>query len=150
MTGIEQRTDLVIPAAAVAGLQIPPLAVTDGTADPVWVDVPLYRRRIKPPPTQRLPFDPRSARVVRRYFWLAPWSALLAVILIAVWLSSAFTDRLLSGGYAVVVSAISFLSYLVQYRGLPASCRSAPASATCASPRFPKRSPRSGWTGTRR
>jgi hypothetical protein len=40
-----ERIDLVIPSELVPGLVIPPLAVTDGTAEPEWADVPMSRRR---------------------------------------------------------------------------------------------------------
>src|SRR5262245_42149146 len=41
------RIDLVVPSELVPGLVIPPLAITDGTADPEWVEVPMSRWRFR-------------------------------------------------------------------------------------------------------
>ncbi|GAA0807393.1 hypothetical protein [Spirilliplanes yamanashiensis] len=63
----EGAVDLLIPAGALPGLTVPALAVTDGTADPEWVDTPcagpyIYSREA----TLRLPYDAATAAVVRR------------------------------------------------------------------------------------
>lgn len=78
-----QRTDLVVPAALLPGLRVPPLAVTDGSADPGWADVPLTAWRFKRTPTLRLPLDRRTAARVRRYARLTPWSPLPAIVVLA-------------------------------------------------------------------
>lgn len=78
-----KRTDLVVPANLIAGLRIPELAVTDGSAEPEWADVPMSSWRFRRRPSQRLPLDRASAKRVRRYLRLAPWSALVGIIPLA-------------------------------------------------------------------
>jgi hypothetical protein len=72
--GFMRRTDLVVPAHLVAGLRIPPLAVTTGEAAVVWVDVPISIWRFRRRPAQRLPLDAGSARRARRYLRFTVWS----------------------------------------------------------------------------
>jgi hypothetical protein len=94
MPAITTRTDLVIPAGMTAALDIPPLAVTDATTHPEWVEVPfgdgIYRRN----PSQRLPLDPRTARVTRRYRRFAPWALSVTLILASVYFLALYRDDL--------------------------------------------------------
>jgi hypothetical protein len=59
--------DVFVPLAVLPALSVPDVAVTDGSPDPVWVDMPLStgyrygRTRVV-----RLPFDARAAAVARR------------------------------------------------------------------------------------
>ncbi|AEV84202.1 hypothetical protein ACWT_3179 [Actinoplanes sp. SE50] len=82
------RTDLVIPADLVAGLDIPSLAVTDATPDPVWAPVPIGQNTFRRDPSQRLPLDPRTAATTMRHRRLAPWGppALFGTLIIY-WIS---------------------------------------------------------------
>lgn len=66
-----------------AGLRIPARAVTNGVADPEWVDVPVTTWRLWRRPSQRLPLDPRAARSVRRWVRLEPWFLLVFVVWLA-------------------------------------------------------------------
>ena len=90
----EGTVNVLIPMSALPELSVPPLAITDGSADPAWVDVPctgtfVYgRRRIL-----RLPFDTGVADMVHRRlrldrrvrrFWL-PISMTLMLASIATW-----------------------------------------------------------------
>ena len=75
-----RRTELVVPADLVAGLEIPPLAVTTGETDVTWVEVPTSAWRFRRRPAQRLPLDPASARRARRYLRLTPWSSLFSLV----------------------------------------------------------------------
>jgi hypothetical protein len=96
----EQRVggsmNVLVPLSAVAGLAVPPVAITDGSADPVWVDVPsrggwLYGRA----PTLRLPFDPAAAAVVQH--WLRHQRrrrAVVAPVLLTLLLAALATFRL--------------------------------------------------------
>ena len=86
--------NVLIPMSALPELSVPPLAITDGSADPAWVDVPctgtfVYGRRR----TLRLPFDTGTADMVHRQlrldrrvrrFWL-PISMTLMLASIASW-----------------------------------------------------------------
>jgi hypothetical protein len=101
-----QRTDLVVPADLVANLQIPALAITNGAADPDWVEVPLRRWRFKRQPSLRLPLDPRSAKKTRRYLRLAPWSPLPALVALLAWSVSAFGDLSRPGSLAAAMVAV--------------------------------------------
>ena len=67
MTGSGAQ-NIFVPMDAVATLSVPPMAVTDGSPDPVWVDLPCrtdwaYGRR----PTLRLPLDAATAAAARRW-----------------------------------------------------------------------------------
>ncbi|WIM98894.1 hypothetical protein ACTOB_002515 [Actinoplanes oblitus] len=68
------RTTLVIPAERVGDLDIPPVALDTGAADPEWVDWPLDRwgRRT---PALRLPMSPRAARRARWRIRIQPYVA---------------------------------------------------------------------------
>ena len=60
--------NLLVPLDALPGLSVPPVAITDGSEDPVWVELParrgyLYGRKR----TLRLPFDAATATVARRW-----------------------------------------------------------------------------------
>jgi hypothetical protein len=89
---IMKRTDLVVPEDVVPSLHVPAVAITDGTADPEWVQVPLSRWHLKRRPSRRLPLDARSARSLRRYVRLTPWTAPVLLIGLAAWSVWAFTD----------------------------------------------------------
>jgi hypothetical protein len=60
--------NVLVPLDALPGLSVPPAAITDGSADPVWVELPvrgeyLYgRKRMLP-----LPFDAATAAIARRW-----------------------------------------------------------------------------------
>ncbi|MEU4557292.1 hypothetical protein AB0F72_02810 [Actinoplanes sp. NPDC023936] len=119
-----KRIDLVVPAASIAGLRIPPLAITTGTPDPQWVEVPLSRWRLgKLRPAGTFPLDARSARSVRRAVRVAPWSVLAALVLLIVWSVVVALEAYVSfPGLLTVLAAaslsISVLS-LVRDRGVP-------------------------------
>ncbi|MEU4690588.1 hypothetical protein [Actinoplanes sp. NPDC023714] len=116
-----ERTDLVVPADAIARLRIPPLAITDGAADPEWVEVPLSRwwfltRR----PSQRLPLDARSARSVRRATRLAPWSLPVALVSLIGWWLAYHANLTRAGLLAAMAAFFSVhLLGLVRDHGLP-------------------------------
>jgi len=76
--GLMRRLDVVVPAHLVAGLHIPPFAVTTGETGVAWVEIPTSSWRFRRREVQRLPLDPRSARRARRYLWLTPWSLLVS------------------------------------------------------------------------
>ncbi|WP_436533212.1 hypothetical protein [Actinoplanes sp. HUAS TT8] len=67
------------------------MAVTDGTADPVWTDVPIGTVNLRRRPKLRLPLDRRAARAARRYAMLTPW---VTPVLPLLWLGWVFTGRL--------------------------------------------------------
>jgi peptidoglycan/LPS O-acetylase OafA/YrhL len=77
-----RRFDIVVPAHLVDTLHIPPIAVTTGETDVAWVEIPTSTRRFRRRPVQRLPLDPRSARRVKRYLRLTPWSLLISLLMI--------------------------------------------------------------------
>ncbi len=63
----DDAVNVFIPMTGLSELSLPPMAVTDGSADPTWVDVPcrgtfVYGRKR----TLRLPFDAGTAAVVQR------------------------------------------------------------------------------------
>jgi hypothetical protein len=117
---ISHRTDLVVPPGVVP-LRIPPLAITDGAADPDWVDVPLSRWRYKRHPSLRLPMDARSARSIRRYVRLTPWSALADLVALAAASALAFGSLSLHGRLvaSVVAGGLPLASHLLENRGMP-------------------------------
>jgi hypothetical protein len=100
-----QRIDLVVPSALAEDLRIPPMAITDGTADPEWVDVPMSRWRFRRRPSIRLPLDPDSARGVRWYTRLAPWSLVPGVVAIVAWLAWSLTELPGSGSLTALLVA---------------------------------------------
>lgn len=103
-----------------AGLQIPALAITDGAADPEWVEVPLGRWRFQRSRSQRLPLDRRTARSVRRYVRLAPWSVLVNLVVLAAWLAWGFGGLSSSGNLAALaVVGVGILWSVLEHRGLP-------------------------------
>jgi hypothetical protein len=60
--------NVFVPLGAVRGLSVPSLAITDGSADPTWVELPcrggyVYGRKRM----LRLPFDAATAEVARRW-----------------------------------------------------------------------------------
>ncbi|GGN36445.1 hypothetical protein FHR83_006373 [Actinoplanes campanulatus] len=81
------RTDLVVPARLVQGLRIPSLSVTTGGAEVHWVEVPTSRWRFMRRPAQRLPLDPRSARLARRYLRVEPWASLARLVMLLGWVT---------------------------------------------------------------
>jgi hypothetical protein len=102
-----KRTDVVVAAALVPGLRIPALAVTDGAADPDWVEVPLSRWPGKPYPTQRLPMDRRSANNLRRLLWLEFWTVPIGVAAAAVWAAGIIWPMPLSVRLLAICSAMA-------------------------------------------
>jgi hypothetical protein len=59
--------NVFIPMTELPGLSVPPLAITDGSVDPTWIELPcqggyVYQRKR----TLRLPFDAATADVARR------------------------------------------------------------------------------------
>jgi hypothetical protein len=115
-----KRTDLVVPMDLVTTLRIPALAVTNGAADPDWVEVPLGRRRFKRQPPLRLPLDPRSAKNTRRYVRLAPWYPLPALVSLVAWSAGTFGHLAWpeSLGAVVVAGGVPLTWSLLQTRGL--------------------------------
>jgi hypothetical protein len=104
----------------VAGLRIPALAITNGAADPDWTEVPLSRWRFQRSPSQLLPLDPRTAKSVRRYVRLAPWSLLVNLVALAAWSALGFGGLSSSGNMAAIaVACIGILWSLAEQRGLP-------------------------------
>jgi len=78
------RTDVVVPAHLVAGLQVPALALTTGEATVEWVALPISRWRFVRRPALLLPLDPRRARRARRYQRMTPlFLAVVALGLLA-------------------------------------------------------------------
>ncbi|MEU7905374.1 hypothetical protein [Actinoplanes sp. NPDC049118] len=120
-TVIVRRIDLVVPSGLVTNLQIPSLAITDGAADPDWVEVPLGRWRFKRQPSLRLPLDPRSAKNTRRYVRLAPWSPLPALVALVAWSVSVFGDLSWPASLVAIVVAVGapFTWSLLKTGGLP-------------------------------
>lgn len=60
--------NVFVPMTELPGLSLPPLAITDGSAQPAWVEMPyqggyVYGRKR----TLRLPFDAATAEVARRW-----------------------------------------------------------------------------------
>jgi hypothetical protein len=120
---IGERTDLVVPAHLITGLRMPPLAITDGTADPEWVEVPLSQWRfVKLRPSQRFPLDARGARSLRRAHRLVPWTLPAALVsLTASWVLFHLAAHLSFPGFLAVLAAsfsIHVLS-LVRDQGMP-------------------------------
>jgi hypothetical protein len=85
--------NVVVPASAVAGLEVPARAITDGSPDPVWVDIScrpsyLYGRRR----TVRLPFDAVTAgsigRLMRHERRLRIWWTPLGILF---WIAGSVT-----------------------------------------------------------
>jgi len=74
------RTDLVVPAKLVPGLQMPSLSVTVGGTDVQWVEIPVGRWRFLRRSALRLPLDPRSARLARRFLRIEPWVSLARLV----------------------------------------------------------------------
>ena len=81
--------NILVPMSALPELSVPPLAITDGSADPAWVDVPctgtfVYGRRR----TLRLPFDAATADIVHRRLRLdwrerTVWTPISTTLLLA-------------------------------------------------------------------
>ncbi|RSM55638.1 hypothetical protein DMB66_35605 [Actinoplanes sp. ATCC 53533] len=85
--------NVLVPLDALPGLSVPPAAITDGSADPVWVELPvrgeyLYgRKRMLP-----LPFDAATAETARRWLRLdRRRRAVLAPISISLLVAAAAT-----------------------------------------------------------
>jgi hypothetical protein len=108
------RTDLVIPSSRASHLRIPSLAVTDGSADPEWVDMPMSRWRFRLRPSLRLPVDAGTAKSVRRYVRLTPWSLLSSLAGLAA-VICALTGHL----PATAILLTGAVSTLLRGRGLP-------------------------------
>jgi hypothetical protein len=70
------RTDLVVPARLISDLRVPSLSVTTGGTDVQWVEIPVGPWRFLRRSAQRLPLDPSSARLARRYLRNGPWTSL--------------------------------------------------------------------------
>ncbi|MFG1990983.1 hypothetical protein ACGFJ7_13520 [Actinoplanes sp. NPDC048988] len=107
--------DLVVPAALVADVRMPALAVTDGSPGPEWADVPMSAWTFRRRPAQRLPVDAATARALRRHARLAPLSlpvSLLSIAFLAVGVSAGST-------LALAGSLIGPLWSLVEGRGRP-------------------------------
>lgn len=111
-----RRTDLVVPAPLVPDVRMPSLAVTTGEADPEWVDVPMSTWRFRRRPSQRLPLDAASARRARRYVRLAPWSALVSLVLLG-WAALSFADLAVPGPPMVFITVCVALA-VVQSAGV--------------------------------
>ncbi|BCJ47243.1 hypothetical protein GCM10010168_71680 [Actinoplanes ianthinogenes] len=119
-------------------MQIPALAITDGTAAPEWVEVPLSRWRFKRRPSQRLPLDPHTAKSVRRYLRLAPWSLLVGLVSLAAWWGLVFADLpSVSRAAAVAVACGGSLWPLAERRGLPEHMPSRTRSGDLHIPQVP-------------
>lgn len=81
--------NILVPMSALPELSVPPVAITDGSADPAWIDMPcpgtfVYGRRR----TLRLPFDGATAESVHRWLRLdrrerAVWTPISTTLLIA-------------------------------------------------------------------
>ena len=100
-----RRTDIVVPADRLAGLRIPPLAVTSGAPAPEWADVPMSAWRFKRRPALRLPLDPESARRARRYVRLAVWAPLMVIVPQLVLAAVLFSDAPRSAELTALVVA---------------------------------------------
>jgi hypothetical protein len=100
-----KRTNLVVPEDLMATLRVPSLAVTNGDADPEWVEVPMSQWLFKRQPSMRLPLDSVSAKKTRRYVRLAPWSLLVTFVAAVAWSASVFWD--LSGPRSLVAILVA-------------------------------------------
>ena len=88
-------TNILVPMAVAKYLQIPPLAITDGSRDPEWVAVPCAARwRYGRKEVLRLPLDSKSASTVRKWIRLQKTQALvvapLCVVLVLLVLATAW------------------------------------------------------------
>jgi hypothetical protein len=63
---------------------MPSLSVTTGGTDVQWVEIPTSRWRFTRRSAQRLPLDPRSARLARRYLRVEPWATLTRLVVLLV------------------------------------------------------------------
>ncbi|MEV6347349.1 hypothetical protein [Actinoplanes sp. NPDC051851] len=78
-----RRTDVVFPKARAGDLRIPPLALTDGRADPEWVELSYHVITPVPRPALRIPLDPEAAARARRFNRLGPLLGVLLVLSLA-------------------------------------------------------------------
>ncbi|WP_250003485.1 hypothetical protein [Actinoplanes sp. M2I2] len=115
------RIDLVVPEELEPELVIPPLAVTDGTADPEWVEVPVSDWRLGRRTMLRLPLDRRSARSARRFVRLRPWEPVTRLVFGAASLTFVLADLSPSQNRVALVVAAAALatSFFLYGRGLP-------------------------------
>jgi hypothetical protein len=89
------RTDLVVPARLTSDMRMPSLSVTTGGTEVQRVEIPVERRRFPRRSVQRLPLDPRGARLARRYHSLLVWVAVLSLFFIGI----ATASKMLPRGY---------------------------------------------------
>ncbi|GAA2515007.1 hypothetical protein [Winogradskya humida] len=106
-----RRTDVIVPGHLISGLEIPPLAVTTGVADIEWVDVPAQGWFSRKQPAQRLPLDPRSARLARRYVRRRPWYLVIGIGLWLALLAGLVVDP--PGRLGVVAHFAVWIAFLV-------------------------------------
>jgi hypothetical protein len=60
--------NILVPLDALPGLSVPPAAITDGSADPVWVELPVRRDYLYGRKRMfRLPLDAATAETARRW-----------------------------------------------------------------------------------
>lgn len=59
---------IFVPASSMPALEIPGIALDGGSANPVWVDVPVHSGQPSIlGSTMRLPFDPRTAPAIQQW-----------------------------------------------------------------------------------
>jgi hypothetical protein len=113
------RTDLVVPADLVAGLDMPALALTTGEATVEWVALPISRWRFARRPALRVPLDPRSARRARRYLRIGPWVLIVAALDVVAGAVVVFTDARLPSATPFFFSSLFVLLSVPWIGGAP-------------------------------
>jgi hypothetical protein len=100
-----ERVNLLIPAGLVGRLDIPPLSLTTGGTDPVWLDAPANPNRLRRKPTIRLPYDVSTATAIRRgRIYRLPMTGLVGAI-VALSLAELVTDHTMPNGVHLLSSA---------------------------------------------
>ncbi|MGW4943565.1 hypothetical protein ACWEOZ_18480 [Actinoplanes sp. NPDC004185] len=114
---ISDPVNLLVPMDAVRALSVPPVAITDGSTDPVWVELPcrggyVYGRRRM----LTLPFDAATAAVARRWLRLERRRRTVVTPIVVTLLAAAFVAVVLGAdtvpGWAPVL--LYMASVLVQ------------------------------------
>jgi hypothetical protein len=109
------RTDLVVPAPLISGVQMPALSVTTGGTAVEWVDIPTSRWRFRRQPAQKLPLDPRSARRARRHIRLEPWSSVARLVILLAWAAVSILDPLAVSGPITLAVCLALLVWSFPY-----------------------------------
>jgi hypothetical protein len=89
---------------------MPALSVTTGGTAVQWVEIPTSRRRFTRRPAQRLPLDPRSARLARRYLRVEPWAMLTRLVVL---LAGTVVEVVGPSAPALLIAVIIWLALVV-------------------------------------